>query len=151
MENLQQEISFEAKVRAMSAKEIIMAMVDGLKNPTTDEVQMYTFGFQRETGECIGCAATNAICRIAGKKFEYDGRGMRIPFSISENISFLLDFEQAIDSLRLGNVWQYDMLARQMGIAVIVIDPHVELPILTTENYLRKLQPYIDLANSQEA
>ena len=54
--------NFKEKVQAMSAKEIIMAMVEGLRNPVT-KIHMGTYG-KVEGDVCYGCAATNAICKI---------------------------------------------------------------------------------------
>ena len=155
MEHLEQETaSFEDKVKAMSAKEIIMAMVEGLQNPTTDRIDMSTFGNIHD-GLCYGCAATNAICRIAGKNFEYGlpnllGTRARITDSIG-SYAIVDRLERAIDYLRLGNIRKCNISLEGAGLSTIKFDEYnpPELPALLSSNYLENLQPYIDLANSQ--
>jgi len=64
MENTQ-NLSLTEKIKSMTAKEHIMNMVEGLRNPMT-VINMDTFGEKREDGVCFGCAATNSICRLIG-------------------------------------------------------------------------------------
>lgn len=94
---------FEEIVRNMKPHEIVMAMVDGLKN-VHYKVQMRTFGFN-ENGVCCGCAATNAIYEISKKKFTVDNiedRELRANFLECEYY-FLNDFEETVDLLRRGH------------------------------------------------
>jgi hypothetical protein len=57
----------------MTASEIILAMVEGLVNPITDQVVMHSFGHneiltagKKKETVCFGCAATNTIANILG-------------------------------------------------------------------------------------
>jgi len=58
---------FEKRIKSMSAKEIILTMVESLRNPVT-EINMDTYGraVLKHTGEivCYGCAATNTILKL---------------------------------------------------------------------------------------
>ena len=55
------------KIRLLSAKEIILVMIEGLRNPVV-KVDMETYGqikhFESGKNVCYGCAATNALCKI---------------------------------------------------------------------------------------
>lgn len=48
----------------------VQLMIDGLKSPCLP-VKMDTFGMV-EGGVCFGCAATNALCKLTGKKLTED-------------------------------------------------------------------------------
>lgn len=78
------KLTFEQKVKSMTAKEIILTMVDSLTPPPTVNVDMNTFGRVEDKivnilgirlktkRRCFGCAATNTICKIADiSPFEY--------------------------------------------------------------------------------
>lgn len=151
--------SFDEKVKSMSAKEIIMSMVNGLKNPST-KIDMGTFGSVdavkflgltvKET--CYGCAAINTICNISGKKITpkaIDGCSNRADFVDSSKL-FIRSFEEAIDHLRSGNIRLYNILAREEGFAEIKGKPYLILPLLLTDSYMDNLEPYIRLANYQD-
>lgn len=86
----------EQKIKLMTAKEIILAMVDSLKNPVT-KVLMSTFGF-KENGICYGCAATNTICKLGGLDpyIELGERDSKRRKYVNNSI-FLNYFEEAID------------------------------------------------------
>ena len=144
-------MAFEQKVRNMTAKEIIMAMVNGLKKQHVN-VDMLSFGHEQD-GICFGCAATNAACEISGKNYgsgDIHGKELR---SIHMGCSrrFLSDFEMAIDELRKGNVFLFNHYARRIGIATIKIKVlNFELPRLNTDNYLENLHYYEKLAELQD-
>lgn len=148
--------SFEEIVRAMSAKEIIMAMVNGLKNPST-KINMDTFGYSKHNWFthgfglkpiCHGCAATNAICQIAGVKFTPDdiAETWTRSSAINSSITFLNLFESAIDELRKGNIFQYNLLASRGKFAKIKNVTEISLPRLENNFSKKQLKVYEELA-----
>jgi hypothetical protein len=142
-------MTFEQKVRAMSAKEIIMAMVNGLKKEHV-KVTMSIWG-EYENGRCYGCAATNTICEISGIKFkgsEIDNSRSRAKH-IKTNPTFLEHFEAAINELREGCISGYNYYAKNIGIAKIN-GTDVDLPRLETSDYLENLHYYERLAELQQ-
>jgi hypothetical protein len=142
--------TFQDKVRSMSAKEIIMNMVEALQDPIL-KVAMNTFGDAAD-GICYGCAATNSICRIAGVVFtegNIERTRHRAKF-IGSSEDFLSDFEDAIDSLRRGHVIVYNYLSGKIDIALITIPVGFEeLPKLHNDYTQEQLEKYINLANVQ--
>lgn len=125
-----QESKFEKTVRAMSAKEIILSMVESLRKPTV-KINMNSYGsvmkeplffglFSREV--CYGCAATNTICRIANIKLgpEIISSSVGRAVAAESSIKFLSTFENAIDALRTGDIERYNMNAEELGFATIV-------------------------------
>lgn len=139
-------MTFTDKVRSMSAKEIIMAMVNGLRKRHT-EIDMNDWGRINDQGTCFGCAATNCIIEIDGTKdnlFNYSESKTRLFF---ENI--VGDFEDAIDSLRRGNIEWYNGYATVGHFAQISNPNSIELPILTDEYTEADLLIYEQLANDQ--
>lgn len=89
---------FENKVKSMSAYDIIMAMVEGLRNPRT-RIDMSTFGSIRN-GICYGCAATNAILHIMNANGEEVKS--HVTYTSTCDDSPLYEFECAINDLRCG-------------------------------------------------
>lgn len=152
---MQKKLTFEEKIKTMTGKEIVMAMVEGLQDPCV-VVDMGTFGETRE-GICFGCAATNAVCRITGIKpldLEDTGWEQNAKVFKVQSAQTLKTFEYAIDSLRKGHVTGNDFLiqgynyyAGQIGMAQLPT-PTTTLPRLSTEDYQENLQAYIDYANS---
>lgn len=142
-------MNFKEKVQAMTARQIIEAMIDGLERPVV-EVDMASYGHvDRKT--CFGCAATNAVCKIAN--FTPDvGNIYELGFAIDiENADFVDDFESAINDLRRGYLCGYNYYALNRGFAAIAPPKHnTPLPFLNTENYLENLEPYRQLARAQE-
>lgn len=136
--------NLEEKIKSMTAKEIILAMVDSLKNPVT-KVNMYDFG-SYEDGICYGCAATNTICRLGefNPKEELSIVGPRY------RTVFISGFEDAIDCLRNGYIKRYNSLAQEYEFATIKTS--TDLPKIDDDNYQdpEVLQAYIDLANAQQ-
>lgn len=128
----------EEKLKALSAKEIIMAMVNGLRNRHT-EIDMSSFG--KIVGQVFfGCAATNCIIEITKLKPEEE-----IRISCENYSELFVKFESAIDYLRKGgicgfnSIWDYAQ----------IVDPYIYLP--TLENYYteEQLQKYVELAEYQ--
>jgi hypothetical protein len=157
----QQKSTFEEKVRSMTAKEIIMAMVEGLVRPPTINVDMGTFGETRKPKHllgflmkpiCYGCAATNTICKIAGIKFTTSniGEAYTRAAAINAETQFLLRFERAIDALRSGEIFTYNSYARQIEIATIEQQPDFDLPRLHNDYRNRDLVAYRKLAELQK-
>ena len=156
-------IDLEQKIKSMSAKQIILAMVDGLKNPPC-KIDMTSFGTtyrsHLKSGEqgkrkvCFGCAATVTICKIARKKFNANNIDHRIKRSAALRVDFefLHSFELAIDCLRRGNLGGYNNMARSGGFATIDFQ-HVELPPhIDNINYKKRevLSAYRKLAMAQK-
>lgn len=104
--------NLEGKIKSMSAKEIILAMVDGLMNPVT-KIDMYTFGWY-EDGICYGCAATNAICRIGMLDPEVELLSISGP-KYRKYSDLISGFEDAVDCLRNGYIKRYNSLAQKYG------------------------------------
>lgn len=144
---MQQEQSFEEKVRSMSGADIINAMCDGLEREWV-EVEMRSFGHFKN-GVCYGCAATNTICQIVGRSFdahEIEWRSNRKD-AIKCDYDFLLEFERSIDALRLGEIEIYNLIADEIGIAKIHETANADA--MTTANYRDLIPQYRELAKTQ--
>jgi len=163
------ETDFETKVKSMKASEIIMAMVDALTHPPIINVDMDTYGDVKwrtktylfglikgkTTKVCFGCAATNTICQISGKKFTEDNiqsTQNRAKF-LGSDWSFLRGFEHAINQLRIRNVYEYNEFAAEYRFARIQTDSELRRNLVKLNNsYTNKdLEPYIKLANYNKA
>ena len=122
-----QKDTFKEKVLSMTAKEIIMSMVEGLQNPVIT-INMDTYGEAIE-GVCFGCAATNAVCKISGKVFTEDNidEDLRSNFLKTDRL-FLSEFEMAIDNLRAGGIKSYNFYANEIGIAQIKKNIGIKIP-----------------------
>lgn len=168
-------MNFIEKVKSMTAAEIILTMVEGLVNPKTDIVDMASFGHtDTEYGRdvCYGCAATNTILKIldADKsglfpKAQEDssetiGLGAWNPnlFNVSGDTaankfakvnSFLVDFEYAIDALRIGEIAEYNSFAKACGFAQIEDDRSLDLAHLRNGYSKHDLDTYRALAAAQ--
>lgn len=137
----------ENKIKSMTAKEIILKMLDGLKNPVM-KVNMDTFG--EKIGEvCFGCAATNMICKLGELNPYEEVGGTRNSTQYNMSSSFLSVFEDAINDLRSGYLYEYNGAASYKGFTQIKIT--TQPPAITNDNYKdpEVLQAYIDLANEQ--
>jgi len=163
-------MTFKEQVQKLSSKEIIMSMVNGLRDPNV-KVDMRSFGgveysrgvfglFKREV--CIGCAATNAICNLTKVKFtpkNIKNRSCAVELHLGnmkakqrnledEAEYFLHSFEAAINDLRKGSVEGYNFIAVEEGFAKIeIVD--MELPNMQTYNFKLHLDAYEELANRQ--
>lgn len=161
-------MNFKEKVQSMTAKEIIMAMVKALTRPPIINIEMSSYGHVVETTVitkrffglykksaikklCFGCAATNTICQITGKKFTPDNISEpkdRAEF-INSDTKFLDRFECAIDMLRRGNIKAYNEEAEIAGIATIEYDHTIEYPYLNNDYTNKDLAAYKQLAEEQ--
>lgn len=146
---------FSDKVRSMSAKEIILTMVESLRNPAC-EVSMATFG-SVAGGLCFGCAATNTIAKLMGQEvltpeFLLGGHGyVRWPLiNDRQERGFIHSFELAIDALRVGEIECYNDCASDLGMAEIPVEQEdvLHLPTLRTAYSEGELQQYEDYANN---
>ena len=140
-------MKFEEKVRSMTMKEIILAMIRGLREPHV-KVNMDTFGAHDE-GVCFGCAATNTICEIAGKTFDaahIKYLPERAGF-IECSTVFLDEFENAIDHLRNIRIQGYNDYAIRLKIPQMR-SLYVRLPILTDYYTQADLDLWEDYANT---
>ncbi len=141
--------TFEQKVKAMSADQIIMALVDGLKKPKV-EVRMRPVGEIRND-ICYGSVATCTVLQIA--QVEADPRLIKRAQDRAEmvngNWSFVITFEYAIDCLRKGNVAEYNKQAKKRGFALIQRRQGYQLPILGDDYTLEQLARYEQLAEIQ--
>lgn len=138
----------EKKVKSMSAHDIIMAMVDGLRSPRT-VIDMSTFGSIR-MGICFGCAATNAILHImdVDKEKEVVDHILECE-SQAYSLLVLGQFENAIDCLRRDRVDLYNRYAMNGGFAPITPIPGQELPWLGDNYTENQLKEYEKLAKYQ--
>lgn len=158
-------MNFKAKVRSMTASQIIMAMVDALTHPPIINIDMSTFGrvvpidndsWTRFLGvkkyKCFGCAATNTICKISGKTFtkksEIKEAINRASF-LHTDTRFLKHFERAIDGLRQGYIWLYNQNADNGKFVRITIE--AKLLHLDDEYTNEDLIPYKQLAEKLAA
>lgn len=146
----------ESKIKSMTAKEIILAMVDSLKNPVM-QVSMSDWGYEHN-GICYGCAAANTICKL-GKLDPFIEYGyVENPFMPKRKYfvqsDFIAKFEDAINDLRMGILDDYNYTAYRWGFAEIQV-PETWQDWCSTaiydDNYQdpEALQIYIDLANYQ--
>lgn len=153
-------MTFEEKVKSMSGKEILQAMIDGLNKPwvtvdmsTYGDVDTVRYGFLKlwKKEVCFGCAATNTICEINNAAFpvdQIDELALRANFLESDS-DFLYSFEFALDYLRQGDVYAYNNFVQDIGVAQIP-ELDISLPTLTTEEYKDNLvhyQNYCDAIN----
>ena len=133
---------FELIVKSMTAKEIIMAMVEGLRHPSC-VVGMGTFGSVKE-GICYGCIATITIARIYGiGKLDEE-----TTLQIKDSQSFMWQFKWAINDLRMGCVDYYNAIAEIYDFPTIR-EEDLELPILEKDYTEEDLQAYVKLAKMQ--
>ena len=146
---------FIEKVRSMSSKEIILAMIEGLENPTT-EIDMSTFGEidineENET-VCFGCAATNtiaSICSFNQKHLVFSKLDGSMVDAFKEHHEFVTEFEIAIDYLRKGDVFGYNKFAETIKIATIQNEKNIELAYLNSNYDTFDLANYKKLAKAQ--
>lgn len=166
-------MNFKEKVLTMSAKDIVMAMVNALTPPTAINIDMWSYGMVRSVVKrkafkiykwtivpekhenvCFGCAATNTICNIAGKVFDkanIEHGWLRAEF-IGTDEDFLSEFECCINELRCGALHSYNKMAASINLARIPEDIAFRfaghLPVLS-DNYTKKeLMKYAELADA---
>jgi len=143
MKNLKEELE------KMTGKDVVLAMVRGLEKEHV-KVDMTSFGISDE-GVCFGCAATNAICEITESKFDLtniDYRDKRSAY-LKVGTRLLYSLEDALDSLRFGNINSYNRTIERLGFLNLLLPiPRMKLPYLTTGNYKENLIHYVNYANS---
>lgn len=163
------EKSFKEIVQSMTAKEIIMAMVEALKDPYY-KIDMNTYGQAREIDSegdtkliCFGCAATNTISKISGiiftpdtinweeRVFAVTGKSAQNKnYTYTEEGNFLDKFESAIDRLRSFEIDEYNKFANLIDIANIEYKTSIDNIRKLNDYYNQKdLDAYIELANQQ--
>ena len=159
------------KVRSLTAKEIIMTMVESLRNPVTD-IRMTTYGHTEMEGPkmvCFGCAATNTIARLLGanridmllllnplsdinESMWHCSEGFRDRAEEDKTSTFVSEFEIAINFLRLGSIASYNIYAKNLGLSVIQLpEDGIVLYELGDDYTENDLQSYVNLANKQES
>jgi hypothetical protein len=149
MENTQ-NLSLTEKIKSMTAKEHIMNMVEGLRNPMT-QIDMGSFGRKEETGICFGCAATNSICRLIGNVDAFFPLWKPGLYASREYIEPIIDeYETAINMLREGDIYYYNLVASRGGFATIEDIESIKLSFLTNDYTEEELLQYVALADAQE-
>ena len=135
-------------LKSMTAKDLILLMVDSLQNPITDKVNMETYGILQD-GICFGCAATNTLYNICDITNEYVINKIHHQklSLIYDKDKTILKLEFAINALRLGDIPSYNKSIGKKYPNLIIKENRV-LPILETYNYLDNLQHYINFANT---
>ena len=142
-------MSLTTKIKSLTPYELIDAMIQGLKNPSC-QIDMRSFGHEID-GICFGCAATNAIQYLSGKKFtpdNIDGTYNRAEY-LKLDKGVLNSFEFAIDHLRCGSIYTANIYLAELRIPEIIYDLDKEYPVLTTGNYLENLHHYEELRDQQ--
>ena len=128
----------------MTFPEIVLAMVESLRNPVT-EIDMYTFGEVRK-GVCYGCAATNTICRL-GELVPLEELGNEDGTRYDVNSWSVIDrFEIAIERLRRGEVEWYSLMASGFFAECPTKYAHTLLPCITNGYTEEELKAYEDFA-----
>lgn len=150
----------ESTLRQLTPKQVIIAMVNGLKHPRT-KIDMETFG-RKEGGVCYGCAATSAICELfdiknPGDYIQEQEYASAFGFSntILNKVEYKEDiiyFERAINYLRMAEVSKANMYLSSLGIKPIKYElDKVHCLECLGDNYtLEQLEPYIALAEYQD-
>lgn len=137
---------FENKVKSMNAHDIIMAMVEGLRNPRT-EIDMHTFG-EIHSGICYGCAATNTVLHIMEANTQQ--KVIKHMRAFNHYISYFFDqFQLAINCIRCGDVNIYNYHARNCDCATIKPIPGQDLPYLWHDYTEEELDEFVKLAKYQ--
>lgn len=104
----------------LKASEALRAMVDGTRDNAADplfRIEMGTFGEKNDAGICFGCVATCAIAKLNNQLYSETVKGLKPRHFHGFNFDFysrvqpsdlcqrLGDFESAIDSARVGDVF----------------------------------------------
>lgn len=149
--------AFEHKVRSMTAGQIIMAMVEGLRKPATF-IDMHTYGKRDSSNICYGCAATNCIANIMHLNEEsivdyipiagVTGGGF-MGDSINGNL-FIDYFEFSIDYFRRLRIDRANDALKAAKLPSIKNKPGLYLSYLD-DNYTKEdLKKYEELARYQD-
>lgn len=150
----------EDKIKNLTPKQMIMAMVDGLRKRHVC-ITMSSYGFIDNDNICYGCAATNALCELGCNSTELpsfnseDGQG----FSEGGLFQMISNFESLVDTLRNGgehilffncfnsNCRDYKL----QNLKLKFFGFEEELPYLGDNYTEEQLQVYERLANFQES
>ena len=140
------------KIKSMKPSEHIQNMVDGLRKPITDKINMITFGFttfeKRFFGLvakriCYGCAATNAIGRLLVYPREWIYFRQDKFVNSNEDIHI---YEYAINYLRSGDLKTANKHFKDLGIEPIKENIEIYLPKLDNDYTKEDLDAYEKLA-----
>lgn len=151
-------VNFKKLVQAMTAKEIIMAMVNGLRNNNARNLEINMSAFaELDEGVCCGCAATASILEICDVEAEWQdlieegAETLQVLGNVildgKDDYEFLSNFENAINELRQGDITYYNVIASIIGIAKIKQTRIV--PYLYSSDYFIYLDEYEKLAEEQ--
>jgi hypothetical protein len=113
-------MSFMQTVKAMTFKELVLAMVAGLRHRWV-RVEMSSFGGVDRDGVCVGCAATNLICQLRGEVIPSSSiyNYVRRAQFVECDSHFLEKFETAIDQLRCQRITMFNSVVRPLGLPTI--------------------------------
>lgn len=144
--------ALERKILSMSAHDLIMSMVNGLRDPKT-LIDMGSYGYMSE-GVCFGCAATNAVLHIMNANVqEIRSHVVYVSFydfsHTNNDNSTLFVFERAIDMLRRGRLEPYNEKIHPLGFPYITPMPGQKLPWLENDYTEDELQEYEKLSKYQ--
>lgn len=133
-----------ARLKRLSASELVGLIIDGLKGNWLDEISMQTYGQATSGGLLVGCAATAALSQWRGARFSpsgiLTGKGRAKELDVESMTLSIL--EDALDSLRLGlPTWDASALV-YYGFAARFLEPEVVLPHLGSKNYTELLPAY---------
>ena len=120
-------IKFGHIVKSMTAKEIILAMIEGMQKPACDAVK-------------------NTVAKICG----IERLGAGATKQAGYNYGVFYGFECAIDSLRRGDIHEYNRFATLFGFSKIKTPESFYLPALEDDYTEKDLQSYVKLAEYQE-
>ena len=145
---MEDQIDFKCIAQTLTAKEIIMIMIDGLKDPYIIDFK----SFDSFNGKDINFnqVAKNALWRLLKKHFKnisVENEYLYSAYLKVEHI-FLCRFEFCINDLKNGFIQEYNDRAQSIGIAHInykyIIKP------LRDEYSENELQAYLNLADEQK-
>lgn len=127
---------------------MVMLVVEVMENPLI-KIEMDSFGTV-VNGVCVGCIATNVICKIAGKVFDETNiysREERAEF-IGVDGWFLRWFEVAIDLLRSGMIHHYNAYASENEF--VKLKAGEVLPAIRNKYGEEEIRAFKNFANYQE-
>ena len=135
MNEQQQKLS--DRFKTIKYYEILRTMVKSLRNPHT-EIVMGSYGHRRG-GICYGCAATNCILELGGKK-EWLMEEYNSGF-LNNTVEGIQKFEIKVNHLRMGDWSEYD-----------IPKPEIRLIALRNDNYQNEkvLQTFLAYADQLE-
>ena len=142
------KLNLESKIRKMFVSDIILHMIESLKNPST-KIAMRTYGMKDNNKVCYGCASTNFICGLYKidisknlPNFENTEHGFS-NIGIFKNKEFVGLFELAINDLRNGFLEEFNSIMSYLSLDTIpdkFLDE--DLPRLKSNYSLKQLNDY---------